>query len=251
MGGEGCCWFFHLLQYFNIFSQMFYHDSFSPESLSGMELDHLLAHGWYRMHQSVFTTSHVDLVDVYRVHWLRFPVVELKDHRSHRKLRSRNSNFTFTINDADEITVAESLLYGRYRQSIAFDGALNIDESLFGEGGGGNTIFNTKRLSVYDKDELIACSYFDVGEISAASILNFFNPEYKRFSLGRYLILLTIDYLKEQGYAYYYPGYILGGSDKMNYKLFLGREEAQYFDPGEVNWKGFHEGILIRQPSDD
>ena len=40
------------------------------------------------------------------------------------------------------------------------------------------------------------------------------------------------------------------GVSKMNYKLFLGKAAAQYFDPELVAWKYFEESILIREPSD-
>ena len=104
---------------------------------------------------------------------------------------------------------------------------------------------------VYDGDQLIAAGYFDLGDTAAASILHFFDPQYARYSLGKYLILLTIEYLKDQGYEYYYPGYVVEGLPKMDYKLFLGKEEAEYFDPEAVAWLKFDDNILIRPPSAD
>jgi hypothetical protein len=43
---------------------------------------------------------------------------------------------------------------------------------------------------------------------------------------------------------------VVEGLSKMDYKLFLGKEAAQYFDPLSVNWKYFEESILIRKISD-
>ncbi len=113
-----------------------------------------------------------------------------------------------------------------------------------------HNIYNTKCISIFDAGKLVAAGYFDVGTISGTSILHFFDPEYSRYSLGKYLILLTIDYLKERGYTFYYPGYLVEGLPKMNYKLFLGKEEAQSFDPEAIGWKYFDERILTRQPDD-
>jgi leucyl-tRNA---protein transferase len=222
----------------------------SPDSISGNELDQLLALGWYRMHQYLFTCSHIGIEEPHRVHWLRYAIQEIRNHSSHRRIRNRNKNFRFTIEDFTTLREDHAQLHKRYRSSIDFEGAMSIEDCLFGEEITGN-IFNTKCISVFDDDTLIAGGYFDMGDIASASILHFFDPHYGKYSPGKYLILITIDYLKSQGYEYYYPGYVVEGVAKMNYKLFLGREEAQYFDPLTVKWKYFEEGILVRQPSDD
>jgi arginyl-tRNA--protein-N-Asp/Glu arginylyltransferase len=224
-----------------------YYNSFRPEELTGSDLDKLLALGWYRMHQTIFTSSHVGLDEIYRVHWLRYLVNEIKDHASHRKIRKRNKDLRFTIEDFTAIRADHVELHQRYYKSIEFDGAISIEECLFGEENSNNNIYRTKCISIFENDKLVAGGYFDVGDHAAASILHFFDPNYKRNSLGKYLILLTIDYLQSNQFEFYYPGYVVEGNSKMNYKLFLGKKEAQYFDPETVAWKYFNEGILIRQ----
>jgi arginyl-tRNA--protein-N-Asp/Glu arginylyltransferase len=223
-----------------------YHHSFYPEEITGSDLDRLLALGWYRMHQTIFTSSHVGLEEVYRVHWLKYALHELKTHASHQRICKRNKNFSFTIEDFTSIRRDHTELHQSYYASIDFDGALSIEECLFGEEGTSRNIYNTKCISIFDDDKLVAGGYFDTGDKAAASILHFFDPHYKRNSLGKYLILLTIDYLKANQFELYYPGYVVEGNSKMNYKLFLGKEEAQYFDPESVTWKYFEERILLR-----
>ena len=106
------------------------------------------------------------------------------------------------------------------------------------------SIFKTHCISVFDGDKLIAGGYFDTGENSAASILHFFDPEYKRCSLGKYLLLVTVDFLKSAGYSFLYPGYVLAGNTKMDYKLFLGKKVMQYYDAAAEAWKPFQDTIL-------
>jgi arginine-tRNA-protein transferase len=224
-----------------------YYNSFSPEKLTGSDLDKLLALGWYRMHQTIFTSSHVGLEEVYRVHWLRYSLSEIQSHASHRKIYKRNARLHLTIEDFDSIRADHAELHQRYYSSIEFDGAMSIEECLFGEEGTLRNIYNTKCISVFDGNQLVAGGYFDVGDWAAASILHFFDPLYKRNSLGKFLILLTTDFLKLNGYQFYYPGYVVEGNPKMNYKLFLGKEAAQYFDPDTVTWKYFHESILVKR----
>jgi arginyl-tRNA--protein-N-Asp/Glu arginylyltransferase len=224
-----------------------YYNSIRPKRITGSDLDKLLALGWYRMNQTIFTSSHVGLEEIYRVHWLRYSLNEIKNHVSHRKIYKRNKNARFTIEDFTTIRADHSELHKQYYSSIEFDGAFSIEECLFGEESTDRNIYNTKCISIFEGDRLIAGGYFDVGENAAASILHFFDPLYRKNSLGKFLILLTIDYLKSNGYKFYYPGYVVEGNSKMNYKLFLGKEEAQYFDPATITWKYFQESILIKQ----
>jgi leucyl-tRNA---protein transferase len=220
-----------------------YYDSIYPHELTGGQLDQVLALGWYRMHQSIFATSHVEMGGTYRVHWLRYYVPGISDRATHKRIRNRNKKFHFEIEDLTTIRPDHIQLHSRYRASIDFEGALTIQECLFG-GFNKKNIFNTKCISVFDDDNLIAGGYFDVGDQAAASILHFYDPLYGRYSLGKYLILLTTDFLKANGFEYYYPGYVVEGLSKMNYKLFLGKQEAKYFDPERGTWEYFQDHIL-------
>jgi leucyl-tRNA---protein transferase len=227
-----------------------YYHSLHPAEISGPDLDRLLALGWYRMHQSIFTSSHVGLEDVYRVHWLRYSLDEIRNHSSHHRINNRNKRFHYIIEDFSVLHAHHRELHQRYRASINFDGAGSIEECLFGDEITGRNIYDTKCISVFDHNKLVAGGYFDVGNKAAASILHFFDPGYRRYSPGKYLILITIDFLRANGYELYYPGYVVEGNSKMNYKLFLGKEQAQYFDPETGSWKYFQESILVKQPSD-
>jgi arginyl-tRNA--protein-N-Asp/Glu arginylyltransferase len=221
-----------------------YHKSLSPDSLPGKDLDHYLALGWYRMHQHIFSSTHLLAEDCWKVHWLRFPVAEIGETSTQRRIRKRNQLFKVTIEDFTGIRPEHEELYSRYRGSIDFNGALTIHQSLLDEEDASRNIFKTKCISVFDGDRLIAGGYFDLGVVSSASILHFFDPEYKRFSLGKYLMLITLDFLKSNGFEFYYPGYVIAGNPKMDYKLFLGRHAAQYFDPESEDWKPFNDTIL-------
>jgi arginine-tRNA-protein transferase len=223
-----------------------YFDRVTPESITGQQLDELLALGWYRMHQTVFTCSHIGQEELHRVHWLRYPIGKITERTSHRKIKKRCQSFRTVIQDFGGISREHKALYAQYRASIDFEGALSIGDSLFGDNENHQTIFNTKCISVFDGDRLVAGGFFDVGEISVASILHFFHPNYARHSLGKWMILSTLGYMRENGLQLYYPGYVVQGVPKMNYKLFLGAAYAQYFDPEDFEWKAFNESILLK-----
>jgi leucyl-tRNA---protein transferase len=222
-----------------------YFYSLNPDSLKQSELDLLLSLGWYRMHQHVFACSHLNLEVPHRVHWLRYPLAEIKIHSSHKRIRKNCRAFRYTIEVSSTIPDAHESLYANYRQTIDFDGADTVHQCLFGEAEASENIFKTRCISVFDRERLIAGGYFDVGENSAASILHFFDPCYKNYSLGKYLMLLTVDFLQSSGYTFYYPGYLVVGNPKMNYKLFIGKEATQYFESETATWFYFQEHILV------
>ena len=223
-----------------------YHRTVAPDSLSASDLDRLLSMGWYRMHQNIFTTTHLRNDEkFYRVHWLRYPLAEIREHPSHRRMRKRNQSFHHTIEDFTEIQPFQEELYSLYRASIDFQGALSIEQCLFGDNGVEKNIYQTRCISIYDQNKLIACGYFDLGILSGTSILHSFDPAYKNKSLGKYMMLLTMDYLKLAGFDFYYPGYLVSGISKMDYKLFVGKGATQYFDPGSMTWKVFQDDILV------
>ncbi len=220
-----------------------YHESITPSTLTGEALDAFLTLGWFRMHQTVFTTSHLSSDGYPRVHWLRMPLAEIKDRRSHRRIRNINRSFKIVIEDFRSPDAGYEELYARYHQSITFEAVETIHKYLFDDPPAADNIFQTKCISIYDQEKLIAVGYFDVGNDSAAAILNFFDPAYKQYSLGKYLMLIAIDSLKVRGYKFYYPGYLIAGKPKMDYKLFLGKEATQFYNPETKMWEAYHEGL--------
>lgn len=224
---------------------MAYHHAERLPTVHGAELDRRLAAGWFRMHQDIFTTTHLFTDDEFhRVHWLRYEVDRIQDRASHRRIRKLNAVYRVTIDNFNGITGDHAELFARYRASINFDGANSIAHALFDDGNPDENPFHTKRISIHDGNRLIAGGYFDIGATAGTSILHFFDPDYRRFSLGRFMMLVTIDYLHAHGYTLYYPGYVVSGKAKMNYKLFLGRDLATYFDPITGDWLPFDERIL-------
>lgn len=199
------------------------------------------------MNQTIFTTTHMigdNALSVYRLHWLRFPLSELRNEASHRRIRKRAQSFKITIENFAGIRPDHQELYSRYWDSIHFFGAVSIEDCLCDKDTPDRNLFRTQCISIFDNEKLIAGGYFDLGDRSAASILHFFDPTYRRYSLGKYLILLTVDYLKSKGYEFYYPGYVAAGFPKLDYKLFLGKEAAQYFHFETETWRQFQNSIL-------
>jgi len=214
-----------------------------PDSLSPEELDDFLAQGWYRMGQHLFTLDYIYLDDWIRVFWLRF---RLKNHTfspKHRQLIAKNKRFNYSISALD-ISEEHEDLYELYYKNIDFEASGSASEFLFGSDlfttSAGN-IFDSKMIEVRDGQKLIALGVFDLGKDCIAGILNFFHPDYKKYSLGKYLILKKIEFAQNLGLPWYYPGYIGHNFSKFDYKLFPGKDNAEIFEPFSKLWLPYSE----------
>lgn len=213
-----------------------------PEQLSGKELDALLARGWYRMGQSIFTTHFLMKEDgIFRVFWLRYDLSLLKTGKSSKTIIALNNRFTIEIKPM-KLTAEHEELYALYRSSIDFDPAASVQQWLYGEQA--TDVYATTIIEIRDNKLLIAAGIFDKGLKSIAGIMNFFHPDYKKFSLGKYLMLLKAQYAAQSGMRWYYPGYIIYGYPKFDYKLFLDKKNAEVYIPEENRWQHYSPELL-------
>ena len=75
--------------------------------------------------------------------------------------------------------------------------------------GASYSIFDTWVVDVRADGQLIAAGIFDQGTRSLAGIVNFYDPDFRKYSLGKYLMLCKLNYAQRQNLAYYYPGYLV------------------------------------------
>ncbi len=212
-----------------------YAEKNTPFTLSPESLDWHLAKGWYRMGSTIFTTHFLFFKNrPYSAVWIRVDLRDFAFSKSQRKLLRKNQEL-FQVRVAPRIIDEEhEELYDRY--AAQFDGRLSpsIADSL--EDYDGEVVFDTWETSVRESisGKLVASSYFDLGNDSAASILGIFDPRLKSFSLGYYTMLLEIQHCLDLGLRYYYPGYVVPNYRRFDYKLRLG--PAEYFDLRSNDW---------------
>lgn len=213
-----------------------YADKNSPFVLSPPSLDWYLNRGWYRMGASIFTTNFLYFGGrPYSAVWIRQDLREFAFSRSQRKLMRRNAKL-FDLNWAPRTIDRErNELY--YRYAADFDGRLSptINDNLE-DYETSTTPFNTWETTIRDKvsGQLVGLSYYDLGEDAVASILGVYDPNLKSFSLGYYTMLLEIEYCLNNGIRYYYPGYVVPGYGRFDYKLRSG--DSEYFDLHAQDW---------------
>ena len=216
---------------------------FYPSRLTGTELDVFLAMGWYRMGQGIFTTHGiVQEEQIFRVFWLRYNLHQLAPQKkSTKKIIENCSHFEVSVKPVN-VTQEMEDLYKLYKAGIHFDAASNVRQWLY-EAADGN-VFDTYMIEIKDGGELISVGIFDKGKRSIAGIMNFYNPLYKKYSLGKYLMLLKIKYAQDKKIKWYYPGYIVPGYPKFDYKLFVDKLAAEIFIPEANAWQLYDQALV-------
>lgn len=216
-----------------MFTQIHY-----PRKLSGETLDLYLDQGWFRMGQMIFTCQFLCFHgQLYTAVWTRLDLSKHTFRRGQRKLMSKNSR-TFRIHiDRAKFDYEKDALYQKHRKRFEGYVANSLHESLHGESS--RDIYDTREVCIYDGDKLVGVSFFDVGEDSLASIMGLFDPDYQHYSLGYYTMLLEIEWAKQNDLLFYYPGYVVPGYGRFDYKLRVG--EVDYFDIFKKDWQPWSE----------
>lgn len=204
-----------------------------PEIMLPEELDHYLSRGWYRMGQTIFTTHFLSFGDqFYSAIWIRLDLEDYTFRKSLRKIiRQNNKIFTSKVRRAS-INPEKEALYKIYKASFPGVLAPSLKDSLLD--GEDFNVFNTLEIAIYHDGNLVALSFFDIGRESAASIIGIYDPSYNKYSLGFYTMLLEMQFCLETKKRYYYPGYVVPGYARFDYKLRIG--DVSYLDLQTQSW---------------
>ena len=210
-------------------------------SLEPAQLDGFLSIGWFRIQQTIFTTNNLYFNDQqYDAIWLRVRLHDFEPDKKYKKLSGKNNRFRTEIKSL-RITPEHEALYNSYKEGISFEGASSLHSLLYGQND--FNVYNTQTIDVYDGDILIGTGCFDLGNNSAAGIFSVFDPAYKKFSLGKYMIYKKIEYCQKENFTYFYPGYVVPGYPPFDYKLEIGKPAIDYFDPWQKKWYAVYNDV--------
>ncbi len=207
-----------------------------PTAINGGELDDYLAKGWYRMGLSVFTCHFLFFGEsLFSPIWLRLPLEGYFFRSSLQKNLRQNRQRFRTVIKHGVIDDEKEALFQKYKQHFKGMLSATVRDSLLD--GQLQDIFDSFEVSVYDGDRLVAFSFFDLGDNSLASIKGVYDHDYAEHSLGIYTMLEEIQFGKDLGFQFYYPGYMVPGYPRFDYKLRIGRrEDVQFFDLRTQSW---------------
>ena len=218
-----------------------------PQTVLTDELDRYLAEGWFRMGQTIFTTNFLNFNrNFYSAVWLRLVLSDCGRQPSFEKLKKLNSRFRVSFKPAT-VSDEKEILFSRYRREISFEASPSIGHLLFGREHTDN-VYRTQEVTIHDGDKLIACGFFDIGKNSAAGISSFYDPQYKKYSLGKYLIFLKIEHCISNGLKYFYPGYFVPGYSAFDYKLKIHHQALEYLQLSSSKWTSIKEFSPANNP---
>ncbi len=147
---------------------------------------------------------------------LRVPVEGFTLSRSQRRVWGGNSDVRVQIETSPKPTRRKWELFSEYikhqhddAMSTGYDDFLRFLYSSPTE---------TWEFGYHIGRQLAGISIVDCCPNGLSTVYMFFDPRQRSRSLGTYSVLWEIDYCRRQKIPYYYLGYYVAGSGKMNYK---------------------------------
>jgi arginine-tRNA-protein transferase len=213
-----------------------------PPQIKGEVLDMYLSAGWYRFGNKIFTIDFfTENEKLYQVYWLRYNVLKLKLSDSNQKILNKNKLFNYKIIPFQNSIELEAL-HSLYLEKIDFVTISSIEELMEDING---SVYNSMLIEIRDENKLIGAGIFDYGKNSIAGIKNIFHPEYKKYSLGKYLMLLKYQYCLQQNIKWYYPGYFAPGHKKFDYKLTIDADATEVCLIDNRQWVSYRDFSLM------
>jgi arginine-tRNA-protein transferase len=215
--------------------------SFLYPAASPGEMDQFWAEGWrhfgvlfFRYRTAVHGRKQFTVLPL-RINLERFAVT-----RSQRRVLFKNSNTrmlirpTFVDNEKQALFLKHRM---RFKENVptSLDNFLSpVPDSV--------PCVNLE-LCIYHADRLIAVTFLDLGETATSAVYAIFDPAEAKRSLGILMILHSIQFSRERGCRYYYPGYAYRESFAYDYKKRFTALEY-------LNWnRGWQPYIVPKTPA--
>jgi leucyl-tRNA---protein transferase len=211
--------------------------------ISGQMLDHYLSEGWYRGNGRLFTTDRIYYYEkYYQVYWLRYTLDTLVYSKTNEQIFRRGAQFEYDYAPLRTVTAEMNELYEKYKQNIQFETSDTISDFLsdhVANAASETFLFDTEIITIRHAGALIAAGVIDSGTHSMSGIMNIYDPAYKKYSLGKLLVMTKITLAQQRGMTYFYPGYIVPGVRHFDYKAFVGAPHIQVYERPPGRWVAY------------
>ena len=203
-------------------------DEFYTDFIESEQLDSLLEIGFRHFGKYFFRYSHNYFQDkIVKVLPLRIRLENYRHSNSQKKIIKKNQFLQTNIipcilnDEIHELFEIHSnrFEYGRPNSIYNF---MNSEEP--------NNIPNQMfKVEVRNESKLLASSFLDIGKFATSSIYGMFHPDYYKYSLGIYTMLLEIEWSILNEKKFYYPGYVYTTPSFYDYKKqFYGLESFDF-----------------------
>jgi len=200
--------------------------------------DYYLRRGW-RNHGSLFFRYNMAIMDgrMHLVLPLRVRVQAWRPSRSQRRMLRDNEPLRMTVGPS-RIDAERRTLFTRHAQRFPPTGRPQQLEDFLGQRPWKEPCRGIE-CAVREAGRLVAVSYACVGADSISSVYAVFEPQSAWRSLGLYTMLLELEWARQLGLKWYYPGYATYHRSLYDYKK--GFHGLQYYD-WEERWHPLPKG---------
>jgi arginyl-tRNA--protein-N-Asp/Glu arginylyltransferase len=199
--------------------------------LDPVGLDHILSEGWRllgrRFVRHNFSTWHRKLC---RTIPLRVRLAQFEPTKSQRQTLRRNEDLR-VLSAPARFDSERERLFELHRMRFHEKQATTLASFIHVES---PNLYPTvgRELEVHLNNELIACSFFHLGQKAVSGTYCVFDPAHSRRSLGTLTMLLELLIAKESGMEFYYHGYAYDIPSQFDYKLNVKGLEALNWETG-------------------
>jgi len=197
-------------------------------------MDQLWADGW-RHFGVIFlryrTSEHAGRR--YTVLPLRIDLEGFELRRSQKRILAKNRDLRVILRPSS-IDIEKEAVFEKHR--LRFNE--NVPTSLFNFMSPDPTATPCPNLElcVYQDDQLLGVTFLDIGVMATSGVYAFFDPAAAQRSLGILMMLQSIQFSKERGCRYYYPGYAYREPFTYDYKKRFNGLECLDWERG---WKPY------------
>ena len=194
----------------------FINEEFYSSEVSPRVMDALWADGWRHFGTHFFRYSLAFYeAEIRSVLPLRIRLEDFSFSKSQRRIFKKNQDLQTVIRPI-EITTEKEMLFERHRQRFKRGAPDALYDFLSQDAA--SVPCEALEVSVYRGTELLAASFFDVGERAVSSVYAMFAPEDASRSLGIFTLLLEIEWARANKKDFLYQGYAYEGNSFYDYK---------------------------------
>jgi arginine-tRNA-protein transferase len=201
----------------------------SPE-----EMDRFWAEGW--RHFGIFFFRYRTAVHgekTFTVLPLRLDISRFVLTRSLKRVLAINRDLTSLIRPAS-VDKAKKALFLKHR--LRFKENVPTSLNNFLSPVPATVPCRALELCIYLGNKLAGVTFLDLGQTATSAVYAMFDPAEAKRSLGILMMLHSIQFTREQGYRYYYPGYAYQEPFAYDYKKrFAGLEYLDW----KTGWKPY------------
>lgn len=186
--------------------------------LSPEEYQERLDEGWRRFGHSLFRNR---CPECCACQSLRVLVNEFRPNRSQRRCARANRGSTERLITKPSITREKLLLYYRFHEfQSQHKGWPEVEDTAYFAyiASFVENPLPTEEWQYYRNGQLVGVGYVDVVPHGLSAIYFFYDPDYRRLSLGTWNILSLIEEAQQRGMRYVYLGYYVRGCRSLEYK---------------------------------